>query len=256
MPRRKSSAATDAPKKRRGRPPKAASAAAPKSATKAGATSATTGAGTGARKAKPGGRAPASQTAPKFDGRRIPTSPATTRAIGAAERAIKILKEERAALASAEGSADDARSKARETGSRTHKTAAKKARQKADRVSTRVAKQRSAVREAKARVVELKAKDRLNARLHNVEQRLQQQATAANDRVTNKLERATAKFRAAEEARLLRTERKKAKVREQGAEKRRAKLQREYTEKLEAAKNSLVPKPRKPRKRRRKTAAA
>lgn len=240
MPRRKSSA-TDAPKKRRGRPPKAASAAAGPS---------------NGRKTAKAKRPPAAQTPPKFDGRRIPTSPATTRAIGAAERAIKILKEERTALVSAEGSAGDARSKARTTGSRADKTAAKKARQKADRVSARVAKQRSAVREAKARVVELKAKDRLNARLHNIEQQLQQQATAASDRVSNKLERATAKFRATEEARLLRTERKKAKVREEGAEKRRAKLQKEYDEKVEAAQNSLVPKPRKQRKRRRKARTA
>ncbi len=239
VPRRKSSA-TDAPKKRRGRPPKAASAAGPSNGRKTA-------------KAK---HTPAAQTPPKFDGRRIPTSPATTRAIGAAERAINILKEERTALASAEGSAGDARSKARATGSRADKTAAKKARQKADRVSARVVKQRSAVREAKARVVELKAKDRLNARLHNIEQQLQQQATAASDRVANKLERATAKFRATEEARLLRTERKKAKVREEGAEKRRAKLQKEYDEKVEAAQNSLVPKPRKQRKRRRKARAA
>lgn len=243
MPRRKSSA-TDAPKKRRGRPPKAASAAAPSAA-----------APSKGRKSGKAQRAPAAQTPPKFDGRRIPTSPATTRAIGAAERAIKILKDERTALASAEGSAGDARSKARETGSRADKTAAKKARQKADRVSARVAKQRSAVREAKARVAELKAKDRLNARLHNISQQLQQQATAASDRVASKLERATAKFRATEEARLLRSERKKAKVREQGAQKRRAKLEREYSEKVQAAQNSLVPKPRKPRKRRRKAQA-
>ena len=236
MPRRKNSAA--APKKRRGRPPKAASTAAPSKDAKAQS-----------------GRVPATQTPPKFDGRRIPTSPATARAIGAADRAIAVLKEERTALATAEDSADDARSKARATGNRTDKTAAKKARQKADRVSARVAKQRSAVREAKARVVELKAKDRLNARLHNIELQLQQQAAASSDRVANKLERATAKFRASEEARLMRTERKKAKVREQGAEKRRAKLRDEYAAKLEAAKDSLVPKPRKPRKRRRKARA-
>lgn len=246
MPRRKSSAATDAPKKRRGRPPKAADAAAASNAGKAAKAGS---------KARSGGTA-AAQTPPKFDGRRIPTSPATTRAIGAAERAIQILKEERTALASAEGSADDARGKARETGNRTDKTAAKKARQRVDRVSVRVAKQRSAVREAKARVAELKAKDRLNARLHNIELHLQQQATAAEGRVANKLDRAIAKFRAAEEARLLRTERKKAKVREESADKRRAKLHKEYDGKVEAAKNSLVPKPRKPRKRRRRARAS
>ena len=236
MPRAKStSAATGAAsKKRRGRSPKGAAA---KSTTVA---------------KKTGRPAKAKQTISETDGRRVPVAPATNRAVGAAEKVIANLKNERQALAAAQSAASDARDKARATGAKTDKTAAKKARVKVERVTARVAKARATVREAKARVVELKARDLLNARLNNVNVGLEQAEALASERITTKLERAVEKFRSTEHAKLVRAEGKKAKQRKLAAEQRIAKLHKDFDGKVQAAQESLQPKPRKKRKRRAK----
>ena len=174
----------------------------------------------------------------------------TNRAIGAAEKVIANLKNERQALATAQEAAREAGDKARVTGAKTDKTAAKKARAKVERVTARVAKARASVRAANARVVELKARDVLNARLNNVSAGLAQAKALADERINTKLERAVEKFRVTEEARLVRGERKKAKRREQAAEVRIAKLQKDFDKKVQAAQESLQPKPRQKRKRR------
>ena len=241
MPRRKSTASEAAetpPKKRRGRPPKAATTDAKQSA-KAPTKSA---------------KAPAKKkkAVSDEDGRRVPVSPATNRAARAAETAIASLKKDRQTLADAQGAAAAARDKARASGARTDKTALKKARTKVQRVSDRVVKARATVRQAKARVVELKARDLLNARLNNVDVRLAQAETIANERIETKLERAVEKFRSAEHAKLSRVEGKKAKQRKLVAEQQVAKLQKEFDERVQAAQESVEPKPRK--KRARKTA--
>ena len=153
-------------------------------------------------------------------------------------------------MADAQAVANDAREKARATGAKTDKTALKKARTKVQRVSDRIVKSRASVRQAKARVVELKARDLLNARLNNVNVRLAQAEALADERVKTKLERAVEKFRGAEHAKLVRVEGKKAKQRKQVAEQQVAKLQKEYDERVQAAQESLQPKPRKKRARR------
>ena len=237
MPRRKSTASEAAetpPKKRRGRPPKAATTDAKQSA-KAPTKSA---------------KAPAKKKAvSEQDGRRVPVSPATNRAARAAETAIANLKKDRQTLADAQGAAAAARDKARASGARTDKTALKKARAKVQRVSDRVVKARATVRQANARVVELKARDLLNARLNNVDVRLAQAEAIANERIETKLERAVEKFRSAEHAKLSRVEGKKAKQRKLDAEQQVAKLQKEFDERVQAAQESVEPKPRKKRAR-------
>ena len=240
MPRKKSAASEAAetpPKKRRGRPPKAATNA------KESAKASTKSAKAPAKKKK---------AVSDEDGRRVPVSPATNRAARAAETAIASLKKDRQTLADAQGAAAAARDKARASGARTDKTALKKARAKVQRVSDRVVKARATVRQANARVVELKARDLLNARLNNVDVRLAQAEAIANERIETKLERAVEKFRSAEHAKLSRVEGKKAKQRKLDAEQQVAKLQKEYDERVQAAQESLEPKPRK--KRARKTA--
>ena len=153
-------------------------------------------------------------------------------------------------METAQSTANAVRDKARQSGAKADKTAAKKARAKAQRISDRIVKTRATVRQAKARVVELKAHDLLNARLNNVNMRLAQAEALANERIETKLERAVEKFRSAEHSKLLRTEGKKAKVRKQVAERQVAKLHKEYDERVQAAQESLQPKPRKKRKRR------
>ena len=194
----------------------------------------------------------AERTISETDGRRVPVAPATSRAVGAAEKVIANLKNERQALAAARTAARAAGDKARATGAKADKTAAKKARAKVERVVARVAKVRATVREAKARVVELKARDLMNARLNNVSVGLAQAEALANERIGAKLERAVERFRVAEHAKLVRVEGKKAKRRQQTAEQRIARLHEDFDKKVQAAKESLQPKPRKKRKRRAK----
>lgn len=238
MPRKKATtnATADAapPKKRRGRPPKAAAA----------------------KKTEQPAKKPAKKAVSQTDGRLVPVSPATTRAANAAERAVANLKQEREALATAQAASADARDKARESGAKGDKTAAQKARAKVQRTSERLAKARTAARAAKARVVELKARDLLDARLNHVTTQLAQAEAVAQERIKTKLERAVGKFQSSERAKLEQAERRKAKQRKQVADQRIATLHSEYEERVQAAQDSLQPKPRKQRKRRAKRETA
>ena len=221
MPRKKASAESEpaAPKKRRGRPPKVATAE------KAATAEAT------AEKAAP--------ETPEVDGRRIPVSPATARAERAANRAEDIVRAERATLAAARKAAEDARGKAKQSGTKGDATAAKKARLKVDRTVVRLAKARDSVRSAKARVAELKANDRLKARLAHIEYRLNAQREESAERIDRKLGKAVEDFTKVERAKLERVERRKAKAFETKMQKHRAKFEREHKETLA----SLQPKP-------------
>ena len=220
MPRKKASAESEpaAPKKRRGRPPKVATA---EKAATAGAT---------AEKAP---------ETPEVDGRRIPVSPATARAERAAQRAEDIVRAERATLAAARKAAEEARGKAKQSGTKGDATAAKKARLKVDRTVVRLAKARDSVRSAKARVAELKANDRLKARLAHIEYRLNAQREESAERIDKKLGKAVEDFTKVERAKLERVERRKAKAFETKMQKHRAKFEREHKETLA----SLQPKP-------------
>ena len=203
--------ATTVAKKRVGRPPKTASA-------KAKSTGSTAG------DKKRVGR-PRKAVGPD-DGRRIPVSATTTRALAAATRAADALKKERNALASAVEASTTARMKARATGQKRDKTLAKKARQKVQRLSDKVAVRRAAAREAKANVTKLKAEDLLNARMNNIEVRLQRAEEAATATIEAKLERQTEKFRATTLDRLDKVEARKRKKRARKAESDRAALMR------------------------------
>ena len=267
MPRAKASEDSPTPKKRRGRPPKASSAKAPptngrrkrrvgrppKAETQAagkkrvGRPPKGEAASAGARKRRP---------VAEDDGRRVPVSTATTRAIEAVARTADALKKERAALADAVDASDAARAKARSTGLKRDKTAAKKARQKVQRLNDKVATRRTAAREAKANVTRQKAEDLLKARLNNVDVRLQRAEEAANERIQAKLDRQTEKFRTAAEEKLNKAEARKAKVRERQADADREALQKKYEATIRDADESLIPKERKRRRRRRKAQAS
>ena len=229
-----------ATKKRIGRPPKTAAA-------KAKATRRTTTA------KKRVGRP--RKTVAADDGRRIPVSAATTRALAAASRASDALKKERGALADAVDASTAARTKARASGQRRDKTLAKKARQKVQRITEKVSVRRTAAREAKASVAKLKAQDLLNARMNNIEVRLQRAEQAATERVAAKLQKQTEKFRAATLERLDKVEARKSKKRARKAESDRAALRRKYEATVQAADDGLVPKERKKRRRRRARSA-
>ncbi|MCY4015417.1 MAG: hypothetical protein OXG82_22230 [Gammaproteobacteria bacterium] len=223
-------------KKRVGRPPKTAAA-------KAKATRGTTT--TRKRVGRP------RKTVAADDGRRIPVSAATTRALAAASRASDALKRERGALADAVDASTAARVKARASGQKRDKTLAKKARQKVQRITEKVSVRRTAAREAKANVAKLKAQDLLNARMSNIEVRLRRAEDAATERIAAKLERQTEKFRAATLERLDKVEARKSKKRARKAESDRAALLRKFEATVRAADDALVPKERKKRRRRR-----
>ena len=174
---------------------------------------------------------------------------ATTRAQAAAARAVAALHKERQALAQAVDTSDGARTKARSSGERRDKTAAKKARQKVQRIAAKVAQHRSAAHEAKAKVVELKAQDLLTARLKNIDVRLQRAEALASARIAAKVDRQTEKFRTATLNKLAKVEAKKAKTRSGKAETDRAALQRKFSATIQTAQATLVPKPRKKRRR-------
>lgn len=229
-----------ATKKRVGRPPKTAAA-------KAKATRRTTTA------KKRVGRPRKAVAAD--DGRRIPVSAATTRALAAASRASDALKRERGALADAVDASTAARMKARASGQKRDKTSAKKARQKVQRITEKVSVRRTAAREAKANVAKLKAQDLLNARMNNIEVRLRRAEEAATDRIAAKLERQTEKFRTATLERLDKVEARKSKKRTRKAESDRAALLRKYDATVQAADDALAPKERKKRRRRRARAS-
>lgn len=230
MARAKSKSA-GAAKKRPGRPPKNdAKAATPKR----------------------GGRPPSAP--PAVDGRRIPTSPQTVRAQGAADRAASLLKEARQALADSQQAAAAARSQAKSSGAVTDKNAVKKVRLKVGRAVKKVATLRGALREAKLRVAALKADDRYKAKANTIAVRLRQAELAAEERIATKLDRAVRKFHDDKLTELTKAEAKKAKVRQQQAEKSLAGLEKEKAAKIRAAQTALEPKPRKKRRKRRATA--
>lgn len=233
MPRRKSSAASEpaTPKKRRGRPPK--------SATPAASTEQA---------------APEAAEVPEVDGRRIPVSPATARAERAAKRTEDILRAERATLASARKAADEARNRAKQSGARADATAAKKARLKVDRTVVRIAKARDKNKSATARVAELKANDRLKARLAHIEYRLKNHQEEAAERVETKLGKAVGNFTKVERAKLERIESRKAKVFEAKMKKHREKFEREHEKTIGALQQSPQPQPQ-PKKTPKKKAA-
>lgn len=236
MPRKKSNAGaeTATPKKRRGRPPKSAAAkATPEPATPEQAS-----------------EQASEKAAPEVDGRRIPVSPATARAEGALQRAEGILKTERANLAEARKAASATQDRARQSGARGDQTAANKARLKVDRTSVRVAKARDSVRAATARVAELKAGDRLKARLAHIEYRLKMHREEATGRIETKLGKAVDNFVKVERAKLERVERRKAKVFEAKMQKHRQKFEREHKATIGALQQSEQPQPKKTRKRR------
>ena len=153
------------------------------------------------------------------------------------------------APAAAEKSAGEARNQARASGRKGGKKKLRKAREKADRISARVvAKQRMSAREEKeekVRLALLKAKDQLQAGLNEIELHLKEHEAMASERVAAELERATAKFRKAEEARLLRVERRKAKELLKAVAQRRTMLHSEYQAKGQAALESFDRKSRK-----------
>jgi len=251
MPRAKSKSA-GAAKKQRGRPPKAAAANAdaapkkrlgrpPKDAAKAAQTT-----------PKRGGRPPSAP--PAVDGRRIPTSPQTVRAQGAAERAASLLREARQTLVDSQEAAADARAKAKSSGAAGDKNAVKKVRLKVGRAVKKVAALRGALREAKLRVAALKADDRYKAKANTIAVRLRQAELAAQERIETKLDRAVRRFRDGKLTELTKAEAKKAKARKLQAEKSLAGLEKEKEAKIRAAQTALEPKPRKKRRKRRATA--
>lgn len=185
------------------------------------------------------------------DGRRIPVSAVTTRALAAASRALDALKKERGALADAVDASTTARMKARASGQKRDKTSAKKARQKVQRITEKVSVRRNAAREAKANVAKLKAQDLLNARMNNIDVRLRRAEEAATERIAAKLERQTEKFRATTLEQLDKVEARKSKRRARKAESDRATLRRKFEATVQAADDALVPKERKKRRRRR-----
>ena len=227
--------AKSATKKRVGRPPKTASAKAKVKRR-------------GAAAKKRVGR-PRKTVAPD-DGRRIPVSTETTRALAAAARALDALKKERDALAAATDASTAARMAARTSGQKRDKTLARKARQKVQRITEKVSVRRTAARQAKANVAKLKAHDLLNARMNNIEVRLRRAEEAAAERIEAKLERQTEKFRAATLDKLDRVEARKTKKRVRKAESDRAALRRKYEATVQAADDALAPKERKQRRRR------
>lgn len=227
-------------KKRVGRPPKTASAKAKASRTTVTAKK---------RVGRP------RKTVAADDGRRIPVSAATARALTAVSRTSDALKKERAALADAVDASTAARVKARASGQKRDKTMAKKARQKVQRITEKVSVRRTAAREAKANVAKLKAQDLLDARMNNIEVRLRRAEEAATERIAAKLERQTEKFRAATLERLDKVEARKSKTRTRKAESDRAALLRKYEATVQAADETLVPKERKKRRRRRARSA-
>ena len=264
---------TPAPKKRRGRPPKSSTTA---KAAPAGSRS------SNGRKKRKVGRPPKADAAPKTakkrvgrppkakaetttkkrvgrprkavaedDGRRVPVSTATTRAVAAADRAADALKKERTTLAQAIAASDAARTRARASGERRDKTLAKKARQKVQRITDKVVARRTTVRETKANVVKQKAQDLLNARLNNIDVRLRRAEEAATANIQSKVDRDTEKFRTAAHEKLAKAEARKSKARSRQAEEDRAALRSKYEATVQAADESLIPKQRKKRRRRR-----
>ena len=185
------------------------------------------------------------------DGRRIPVSAATARALATASRASDALKKERGALADAVDASTAARVKARASGQKRDKTLAKKARQRVQRITEKVSVRRTAAREAKANVAKRKAQDILDARMNNIEVRLRRAEEAATERIAAKLERQTEKFRTATLERLDKVEARKSKMRARKAESDRAALRRKFEATVQAADDALMPKERKKRRRRR-----
>lgn len=264
--------ATPAPKKRRGRPPKSSTAAAKATPTngrkkrRVGRPPKAEAAATKKRVGRPP-KADAAKTTKKRvgrprkavaedDGRRVPVSAATTRALAAAVRAADSLKTERAALAQAVEASDAARTQARASGERRDKTLAKKARQKVQRINDKVVARRTTVKETKANVVKHKAQDLLKARLNNIDVRLRRAEEEATATIESKVERETEKFRAATHEKLAKAAARKSKARNRQAEADRAVLHSKYEETVQAADESLIPKERKKRRKRRKARAS
>ena len=255
-------APTNGRKRRRvGRPPKSRTAnataksggkASPKAATKKRVGRPPK---TAAAKAKAKRQTTPRKTVSADDGRRIPVSAATTRALVAAARTSDALKKERGALADAVDASTAARIKARGSGQKRDKTLAKKARQKVQRITEKVSVRRTAAREAKANVAKLMAQDLLKARMNNIEVRLRRAEETATERIAAKLDRQTEKFRAATLEQLDRVEARKSKKRARKAESDRATLLRKYEATVQAADDSLLPKERKKRRRRRARSA-
>ena len=262
-------APTNGRKKRRvGRPPKSQRAKAtakstPKTSPKAAKKRVGRPPKTASAKAKTTSRTPTAKkrvgrprkTVAADDGRRIPVSTATTRALAAVSRASDALRKERAALADAVDASTAARTKARASGQKRDKTLAKKARQKVQRVSEKVAARRTTAREAKSNVAKLKAQDLLNARMNNIEVRLRRAEEAASERIAAKLERETERFRVATLDKLDKVEARKSKKRVRKAELDRAALLRKYEATVQTADDALAPKERKKRRRRKARSA-
>lgn len=264
--------ATPAPKKRRGRPPKSSTAAAKATPTngrkkrRVGRPPKAEAAATKKRVGRPP-KADAAKTTKKRvgrprkvvaedDGRRVPVSAATTRAVAAAVRAADALKTERAALAEAVEASDAARTQARASGERRDKTLAKKARQKVQRITDKVTVRRTTVKETKANVVRHKAQDLLKARLNNIDVRLRRAEEEATASIESKVERETEKFRAATHEKLAKAAARKSRALNRQAEADRAALHTKYEETVQAADESLIPKERKKRRKRRKARAS
>ena len=186
------------------------------------------------------------------DGRHIPVSVATKRAEAAAERAIEALRKERRLMADAVAASAAARNKARATREPHDKALAKKARQKAQRLDAKVAVKRTTARKARADLAKLKAHDLMEARLNNVDVRLRRARAAAAERIDEKLETQTAKFRDALREKLAKAEERRDRARKREAKADRAALRRNYAAAVRAADESIAPKERKPRRRARR----
>lgn len=180
---------------------------------------------------------------PTVDTRKVPLSPRTLRAEGAATRVLSLLKDARKASLGVRKSAAEAQKKAKQSGAVVDKAAVQKARAKVDRAAQKVANLRSAAREAQARVMELKADDRYKAKANAIAVRLRQADMAASQRIEQKLERAVDKYRTTKHAELTRAELKKAKQRKRKADRALTGLMREKSEKVAEARKLLASKP-------------
>ena len=180
---------------------------------------------------------------PTVDTRKVPLSPRTLRAEGAATRVLSLLKDARKASLGVRKSAAEAQKKAKQSGAVVDKAAVQKARAKVDRAAQKVANLRSAARAAQARVMELKADDRYKAKTNAIAVRLRQADMTANQRIEQKLERAVDKYRTTKHAELTRAELKKAKQRKRKADRALTGLMREKSEKVAEARRLLASKP-------------
>ena len=145
-------------------------------------------------------------------------SAAAIRAEQAAERAVATLKTERQALAAAKEANVAARNKARKTLSKTDKAAAQRVRENIKRITARVVKARDKARAAKSRVVELKSRDRVDARVRSIKASLDRAGAAAETRIAARLEKAIATFTRRKRAEIVKAEARKTKKRVLAAE--------------------------------------